>query len=102
MTRSKVPEQILRFEFLFIVPWWIFSARVNYPVRCWKCFSDEHSPHKLKLCYFLTQNQIEAEAFRQGKLIFQERRILTDGRKQLLDTGCFNQQMETLSWTRCQ
>lgn len=37
----------------------------------------------LKLCYFLAQNQIKAEAFSTGEL------ILTEGRERLLDTGCF-------------
>lgn len=45
-------------------------AHVNYPVYCVKWFSDGKSPHKLKLCYFLAQNQITAEALRQGRLIF--------------------------------
>lgn len=47
--------------------------------------------HALKLCYFLALNQIEAEAFSLGETNFWEQLILTEGRKQLLATGCFKQ-----------
>lgn len=46
------------------------SPHVNHQVYSVKWFSDENSPHILKLCYVLAWNQIEAEALRQGKLIF--------------------------------
>lgn len=73
----------------------MLAVSAHYPLYCVKWFSDENSLYLLKSCYFLSWNHINAEVFCQGKLIFWDNHILKD-RKQLLDTGHFKQQLETL------